>query len=144
MSELPTEPAMLSKLEHYFAFNETALKLRGMRQEVVASNIANGDTPGYKARDFEFGSALSSAIAGQQTQTLGLSKTDGRHLGPDSVRQVDIPLMYRNDIQPSIDGNTVDMNTEMANFADNAVRYQASLTFMQQRIAGLRAALQSQ
>ncbi|WP_374353760.1 flagellar basal body rod protein FlgB [Chitinimonas sp.] len=135
---------MLSKLNQYFASNETALKLRGLRQEVIASNIANGDTPGYKARDFEFSHALSSVLAGQQKQTMGLSKTDGRHLGPDARNQLEVALMYRNDIQPSIDGNTVDMNTETANFTDNAVRYQASITFMQQRIAGLRAALQSQ
>jgi flagellar basal-body rod protein FlgB len=135
---------MLSKLDHYFAFNESALKLRGMRQEVIASNIANADTPGFKARDFDFSAALTSAVAGRQTQTMGLAKTDGRHLGPNATHSLEIDLLYRNDIQPSIDGNTVDMNTEMGNFTDNAVRYQASLTFMQQRIAGMRAALQSQ
>ncbi len=134
---------MLSKLDNYFASNETALKLRGMRQEVIASNIANADTPGYKARDFDFSQALDNAVGQQQSQGLGLAKTDGRHLSGLKQNPLDIQLMYRNDVQPSIDGNTVDMNTEMSNFTDNAVRYQASLTFMQQRIAGLRAALQS-
>jgi flagellar basal-body rod protein FlgB len=135
---------MLSKIDKFFAFNETSLKLRGMRQEVIASNIANADTPGYKARDFDFTQALTSAVAGQQSQTLGMTKTDARHLGMSGKSGLEVDLLYRNDIQPSIDGNTVDMNTEMGNFTDNAIRYQASLTFMQQRIAGMRAALQSQ
>lgn len=136
---------MLSKLNDYFASNETALKLRGMRQEVIASNIANADTPGYKARDFDFTEAFNNAVSQQQSQNKGLAlnTTDAHHLGGLVKNPLDVQLMYRNDIQPSIDGNTVDMNTEMSNSTDNAMRFQASLTFMQQRIAGLRAALQS-
>jgi flagellar basal-body rod protein FlgB len=135
---------MLSKINRHFAFNETALKLRATRQEVIASNIANADTPGYKARDFDFAATLGSAVTAQRGQGVGLSRTDSRHLAGKPVNELEALLMYRNDVQPSIDGNTVDMNIEMSNFTDNAVRYQASLTFMQQRIAGMKAALQSQ
>lgn len=137
---------MLSSLNNYFAFNEAALKLRGTRQEVIASNIANADTPGYKARDFDFGQALSNSMAAQRgaSNAMGLAQTDARHLAGKPHSTLEVDLMYRNDVQPSIDGNTVDMNTEMRNFTDNAVRYQASLTFLQQRISGMRTALQSQ
>ncbi|MBV8659776.1 MAG: flagellar basal body rod protein FlgB [Burkholderiales bacterium] len=135
---------MLSKLDAFFAPDEAALKLRGMRQEVIASNIANGDTPGYKARDIDFGQAYQRALSAAQPARLQMTQTDPRHLGGNPKQQLETDLLYRNDLQPSIDGNTVDMNTEMANFADNAVHYQASLTFMQQHIAGLRAALQTQ
>jgi len=135
---------MLSKLDAFFAPNEAALKLRGMRQEIIASNIANGDTPGYKARDMDFGQAYQQALTAGKPAGFEMTKTDPRHLGGNPRQQLETDLLYRNDLQPSIDGNTVDMNTEMANFADNAVRYQASLTFVQQKIAGLRAALQTQ
>ena len=135
---------MLSKLDAFLAPDEAALKLRGMRQEIIASNIANGDTPGYKARDMDFGQAYQSALSAAKPGGLEMARTDPRHLGGNPRQQLEAQLLYRNDLQPSIDGNTVDMNTEMANFADNAVHYQASLTFMQQHIAGLRAALQTQ
>ncbi|WP_269531985.1 flagellar basal body rod protein FlgB [Chitinimonas sp. BJYL2] len=137
---------MLSSINKHFAFNEAALKLRATRQEVIASNIANADTPGYKARDFDFAQALGNAVASQRgaNQGMGMARTDGRHLAGNSRSVLEADLLYRNDVQPSIDGNTVDMNIEMANFTDNAVRYQASLTFMQKRIEGMRSALQSQ
>lgn len=135
---------MISKLDKAFAFNEAALSLRATRQEVIASNIANADTPNYKARDFDFGATLGKVIAGQTSSGLQLAKSDARHLDGYVSNPLEAQLMYRNDIQPSIDGNTVDMNTEMSNFTDNAIRYQASITFMQQRLAGMRTALQSQ
>lgn len=137
---------MLSSLDKHFAFNEAALKLRATRQEVIASNIANADTPGYKARDFDFSQALSNAVVNQHGggQGLGMAVTDRRHLQGTSRSVLEADLLYRNDMQPSVDGNTVDMNIEMSNFTDNAIRYQASLTFLQKRIEGMRAALQSQ
>ncbi|PHV11233.1 flagellar basal body rod protein FlgB [Chitinimonas sp. BJB300] len=135
---------MLSNINSYFASNETAMKLRSARQEVIASNIANADTPGYKARDIDFAAAFSNATAAQRNASLDMRRTDSRHLTSKSHNALEAALMYRNDMQPSIDGNTVDMNTEMSNFTDNAMRYQASLTFMQQRITGMKSALQSQ
>lgn len=137
---------MISRLSNHLAFNEAALKLRATRQEVIASNIANADTPGYKARDFDFAQALGNAVSAQRGagQGVGLARTDSRHLAGKTSSTLEAQLMYRNDIQPSIDGNTVDMNVEMSNFTDNAIRYQAGLTFLQRRIEGYKSALQSQ
>lgn len=136
---------MLSSLDKHFAFSEAALKLRATRQEVIASNIANADTPGYKARDFDFSQALNNAVVNQRgPQGMGMAVTDKRHLVGKTHSVLEADLLYRNDVQPSVDGNTVDMNIEMSNFTDNAIRYQASLTFLQKRIEGMRAALQTQ
>ncbi|WP_028455718.1 flagellar basal body rod protein FlgB [Chitinilyticum litopenaei] len=137
---------MLAQLSTYFQPQETALKLAAYRQEVLASNIANADTPGYKARDFDFGKAY---VAARAVQRAGgnevLARTDSRHLQPS--RRID-PLQpelgYRNPQQPSIDGNTVDMNNEMSEFSQNALRYQAALTFFQRRVEGMRTALTGQ
>jgi flagellar basal-body rod protein FlgB len=136
---------MFAKLDAEFATHRAALHLRDLRQEVIASNIANADTPGYKARDFDFSQAMKDVMSAKQPAgALQMTVTDPRHISIGPRQSLEVALMYRNDVQPSIDGNTVDMNTEMANFADNALRYQASLSFAQQHIAGLRSALQSQ
>ncbi|MDK2123743.1 flagellar basal body rod protein FlgB [Chitinimonas sp. DQS-5] len=137
---------MIGKIDQYLSFQENALKLRTKRQEVLASNIANADTPNFKARDFDFAKALDASRQKQQPAITppGLSRTDGRHLSIPPVQPPQPELLYRNPHQPSIDGNTVEVDTEMAQFSDNAVRYQASLTFMQRRIEGLKLALQSQ
>jgi flagellar basal-body rod protein FlgB len=135
---------MLGKIEDYFRTQETALKMRAYRQEVLASNISNGDTPNYKARDFDFKTAFEAARAQQQPATLATSNQ--RHLQPASA-SIDLfspALQYRNERQPSIDGNTVDMDTEMKEFTDNAIRYQASVTFLQRRIESMKTALTGQ
>ncbi|QLG88140.1 flagellar basal body rod protein FlgB [Chitinibacter bivalviorum] len=135
---------MLGKIDDYFRNQETALKMRAYRQEVLASNIANADTPNYKARDFDFKSAYQAARTQQQSATLATS--DQRHLQPASAKIDPFAphLQYRNERQPSIDGNTVDMDTEMKEFTDNAIRYQASVMFMQRRIESMKTALTGQ
>jgi flagellar basal-body rod protein FlgB len=136
---------MLGRIETNFRFNETVLRLRAARQEVLASNIANADTPNYKARDFDFGRTLQAALTSSEPPALPLAKTNPNHLDvTGGTSWLEGQLQYRHDIQPSIDGNTVDVNTEMAHFTDNALRYQASLTFLQRRFEGLRNALQPQ
>lgn len=134
---------MLSRIEDHFRVQETALKLRAARQELLAANIANADTPNYKARDVDFQSAFQSALAGQSSATL--ATTNARHLQANS--SVDIfpasAVLYRAPTQSSIDGNTVNMDEEMVAFSDNALRYQAALTFMQKRIEGLSNAIKS-
>ncbi|MBV1777106.1 flagellar basal body rod protein FlgB [Burkholderiaceae bacterium DAT-1] len=140
---------MLSKLDKYFSGTEKSMQLRSLRQEVLASNIANADTPNYKARDFDFGSAYKQALTSKRASgdSLSLARTDTRHIAANSTSsngEGELPLLYRNDVQPSIDGNTVDMNIEMGHFTDNALRYQADITFMQQRISLYKAALQNQ
>lgn len=135
---------MLGRLDNYFRNQETALKLRGHRQEILGSNIANADTPNYKARDIDFRAAYDAARAGAGAVPT-LQATNSRHLQPSGVVDLFAPaLMYRNEQQPSIDGNTVDMNTEMKEFTDNAIRYQAAVTFFTRRVESMKTALTGQ
>ncbi|MBE9610772.1 flagellar basal body rod protein FlgB [Chitinilyticum piscinae] len=136
---------MLDRIDRYFQPQETALKLSAYRQEVLASNIANADTPNYKARDFDFGRAYVQARAIQRGQGGDLKTTDSRHLQPAGGTDPLHPeLQYRNPLQPSIDGNTVDMASEMSEFSQNALRYQAAIMFFQRRVEGMRTALTGQ
>ena len=116
---------MLSKLDQELQFAQTALSLRARRQEVLASNLANADTPNYKARDFDFASALKSAM-GETGGSLALATTEPGHIGGLAAGNAadGVNLMYRGSVQPSLDGNTVDPDIERANFADNAMHYQ--------------------
>ncbi|WP_168013402.1 flagellar basal body rod protein FlgB [Halomonas salinarum] len=136
---------MIDKLGAALNFQQEVLSLRQQRHEVLASNVANADTPNYKARDFDFSQELSRAMdrgpAGQGG--LSLATTASGHIaghGGSGSKVHD--LMYRVPAQPSLDGNTVDMDRERAEFADNAVRYQASLTMLNSRIQGLKSAMQ--
>ncbi|WP_137937459.1 flagellar basal body rod protein FlgB [Chitinivorax sp. B] len=132
---------MLGKIDREFAFLEKAIKLRTFRQELIASNIANADTPGYKAKDIDFAAALSGAMGNRGD--LKLNTTHKRHLGPADGSAAGAQVLYRLEKQASIDGNTVDTDTELANFTDNAVRYQAELTFLNSRIRSLTSAMQT-
>ncbi len=122
-----------------------ALTLRSQRAGVLASNLANADTPGFKARDFDFRAALANATAGAEG---GMRRTHGAHFDEAGNRAGEAgnqpPLGYRVSTQPSVDGNTVDLQTERAAFTDNAVRYQATLNLLQSRIQGLRTALRGE
>lgn len=124
--------------------HEKALGFRAQRAEVLANNIANADTPNFKARDFDFAAEL--ARAAQASPSAGgqaLTTTNARHLtAPSGALASERELLYRIPGQPSMDGNTVDMDLERGEFADNAVRYQASLSLMNSRIQGLKSALQ--
>jgi len=132
---------MLGRLDRHFSFNENALRLRAYRSEVLASNLANADTPHFKARDFEFAQVLQQSL--QTTSGFAMSTTNQRHLqSGESFNPMRPGLQYRMEYQPSIDGNTVETDVEMAQFSDNALRYQAELTFINNKIAGLRNALQ--
>jgi flagellar basal-body rod protein FlgB len=125
-------------------FFQKAVSLRQQRQEVLAANIANADTPNYKARDFDFSQALSQATGGGVSgqPTLPLTLTSARHIpgqaGPDGALA---DLKYRQALQPSLDNNTVDMDVERVQFADNTSRYQADLSLISQRLKNLSAAL---
>ena len=122
-------------LNDVLATHTTALRLRAARAEVLAANLANADTPGYQARDLDFQSLLAAAGDGGQ-----LATTRAGHLAHASGDGA-APLMYRQPLHASLDQNTVDVQAERAAFLDNALRYQASLTFLNGRIAGLVAAL---
>ena len=141
---------MLNKLGDTLSFHGDALKLRAERQRVLAANIANADTPNYKAMDFDFKTALKNATSGQGGNAVaaaGAQRTDPRHLttsAPDTLALAGVNLQYRTPDQLSLDGNTVEMDAERASFADNAVRYEASVRFLNAQIRALTMAIQGQ
>lgn len=108
-----------------------ALILRARRQEILAANIANADTPNFKARDIDFSQALTQALSKSTHARTPNGKSDG----------LNDRLLYRLPEQASGDGNTVDMDRERANFADNAVRYEATLRFINGKIRGMLSAI---
>jgi len=118
-----------------FGIHTQALALWQRRAEVLSTNLANADTPNYQARDIDFRAALGAADAG----SLPLEATSAGHIA-NSAGGADA-LKYRVPMQPSLDGNTVDAETEQAAFAENSVRYQASLTFITAQIRTLRTAI---
>jgi len=115
-----------------------ALAMRERRSQVLAANLANADTPGYKARDLDFKSLLKQNMSEATT----LQHTQAGHFG--SQQLLDSRLMYRNPNQVSLDGNTVEPNVEQAEYAKNAVQYQASLQFTSSHFSGLMMALRGQ
>jgi flagellar basal-body rod protein FlgB len=132
---------MATELDTHLQFHAQALNLRAMRQQLLASNIANADTPGYKARDIDFAAALREADAGRAVSTVSLRASNEKHL-PGSASDAPATALYRSAQQPSIDGNTVDMDVERNRFAENAVHYDANLTFLTSQIKLMLAALQ--
>lgn len=132
---------MVSKLDNAFSSPQQALGLRAYRQQVLAGNIANADTPNYKARDFDFATALKEAASGRSGGNLPLATTSPRHL-TGGIEAGPTRLMYRTPAQASLDGNTVEMDAERAQFSDNAVQYEAGLTFITNQIKMLMAATQ--
>ena len=133
---------MVNKLDDALRFHQTALNLRAARQELLTSNIANADTPNYKARDIDFASALQNALAGTSPK-LPVVQTSPMHFGGNTGDSIlGSPVMYRRPVQPSADGNTVDMDVERAQFADNALRYEASVKFTSDELKDMLAVIQ--
>jgi flagellar basal-body rod protein FlgB len=133
---------LVNRINDALDFQQAALGLRAHRQQILAGNIANADTPNYKARDFDFSTALKEAVSGRGTGGgLSLVATSARHLQGTSDSGP-VRLMYRTPAQASADGNTVDMDMERANFSENAIQYEAGLTFITQQFKMLIAATQ--
>ena len=132
---------MSINFEKAFGIHEAALTLRSQRAEVLAANLANADTPNYKAKDIDFAAALKNA-QGQQNSSLKL--THNNHI--DSRYGGEIPgLSYRIPMQPDTgDGNSVEAQVEQAKFAENAMQYQASLRFLDGKIKGLVKAIKGE
>lgn len=138
----------MQPLDTLFGVHERALLLRGERTAVLAANLANADTPGYKARDINFASVLASEQAslplatpvGTQSPSAGGNRGH-LPLGLETGALSGGELQYRVPYQPSADGNTVEAQVEQAAFAENTVRYQASLMFITRKVQGLEAAL---
>jgi len=114
-----------------------ALALRARRTEILAANLANEDTPNYKARDVDFSATLNKA----QSDQISLKQTHAGHLSDSNNLTAGAELKYRQPLQASIDGNTVDAQMEHAAFSENAVNYQATLTFLSGRIKSLMLAI---
>ena len=133
---------MASKIDNALSFQQQALGLRSYRQQILAGNIANADTPHYQARDFDFSTALKEAVAGRSSGNLALATTAAAHL-PGVAEASPARLMYRSPMQASADGNTVDMDVERAQFSENAVQYEAGVTFISHQIKTLLAAVQA-
>ncbi|MFZ4535654.1 flagellar basal body rod protein FlgB [Propionivibrio sp.] len=134
---------MVSKLDNAFAFQQQALGLRTHRMQILAGNIANADTPNFKARDFDFSSALKEAVAGRSAGNLAMATTTARHL-TGSLDDGPAHLMYRTPSQGSVDGNTVDMDIERAQFSENAIQLEAGVRFITGKFKTLMTAIQGQ
>jgi flagellar basal-body rod protein FlgB len=134
---------MPTSLDQYIGVHAAALDVRGRRTELIANNLANADTPGYKARDIDFRQAMARAAGDKTTQGVHLTTTQAGHIGGAStVDDATSPdLKYRTPLAPALDGNTVDSQLEQAAFAENAVRYQATLTFLNNKFRGLLTAI---
>ena len=132
---------MALSLDKAFGVHEAALKLRAARTEVLANNIANADTPGYKARDIDFRAALNKAVQASGAATL--KRTHPCHIDVDAGMG-SAELKFRQPFQSALDGNTVEMQVEQAEFARNALEYQASLKFLEGEMKGLMQALKGE
>ncbi len=121
--------------------SRTALNLRTYRQELLASNIANADTPNYKARDFDFKNAFVTAMAGSNLGAVQLDKTSPMHLEATGIGMPGVNTLYRGEYQGSVDGNTVNMDIERSAFAENSVQSEALLTFIREQVKVMNLAL---
>jgi flagellar basal-body rod protein FlgB len=140
------EVSMAVGLSELLSVQQSALRLREARGELLASNIANADTPNYKARDINFSAAMqqaTQAVKGGTQTSLPLAATSGVSLSGKSAGTVSgAAIQYRSNQQGSIDGNDVDTDSERMQFADNAVRYEATVTLMTAQIRNMLAVVQ--
>jgi flagellar basal-body rod protein FlgB len=146
---------MLNRLTSSIDFQGQALTLRAERQRLIASNIANADTPGFMSRDMNFSEALRAAT-GASTSTLALAPAGGGsgtsslgvtqpgHIAGNAARPGQAQLMYSTPSQTNLDSNSVDMDRERASFADNAVKYEATLRFINGSVRTMLDAIKGQ
>lgn len=132
---------MIGRIDDEIGFMSKALNLHAQRQQLLAGNIANADTPNYKAVDIDFSHALQAAMG--PGNPVGLSRTAPGHLQAAGGNEL-ARTMYRQPAQPSIDGNTVDMDVERTQFIDNAIRYQFALDRVSGKFKEMQLALSSQ
>ena len=132
---------MAISFDKALGIHQPALRIHEQRTNVIANNIANADTPGYKAMDIDFKAALSEA--GVESR-LAMARTTEAHLSvqPNATGETSGGLKYRMPYQPSMDGNTVEGHIEQAAFSDSSMRYQATLQFLGGRFASMKSILQ--
>jgi flagellar basal-body rod protein FlgB len=135
---------MKTLLDNQLRFHQTALNVQAERQQLLASNIANADTPNYKARDVDFRGALQGALAVRRGTTQ-LTTTAAGHIGTTATAQpLERFVGYRSELQSAVDGNTVNMDVERAAFAENSIHYEASITFINGLLRGMQTAISGQ
>ncbi|WP_085308500.1 flagellar basal body rod protein FlgB [Planktotalea arctica] len=128
----------MNAIRDHISFQSETLSLRDARNTMLASNIANAATPGYKARDLDFDRQMAAKIGDSPVR-----KGDARHV--DNLVSVGADrVQYRKPLNPSLDGNTVEMSVEQMEFSENSLRYMTTLTFLNNRISGLMTAIRGE
>ena len=132
----------MQRLTQALDFQSHALVLRAERQRLIASNIANADTPGYVAREMDFARALREAGTSQPADGAAATARPG-HIAVGSAARDEPGLLYASHAQDSLDRNTVDLDRERHSFADNAVKYEATLRFINGSVRSMLDAMKS-
>ncbi len=139
---------MKALLDNATRFHQTALNVHAQRQEMLASNIANADTPHYKARDIDFRGALQDVLGNRSAEgriaPLALAQTRAGHVATPTTMPFESYIGYRRETQSAVDGNTVNMDVERAAFAENSIHYEASVTFINSLLQGMQRAISGQ
>jgi flagellar basal-body rod protein FlgB len=136
---------MLDRIANHVSFYQNAMNLRTQRQELLASNIANADTPHFKARDMDFKSAMANAQGRPgAVEPLSLMRTQAGHIAAEGDISGLGAIKYRAEYQGAVDGNTVNMDVERASFTENALQVEALITFINRRFSGLETAIKGQ
>jgi flagellar basal-body rod protein FlgB len=134
---------MINKLDKELNFHHQALSLRAARQGLLSGNVANADTPNFKAKDIDFASVLHEKLSlTTNLNKVNLNTTSPLHINSAAQGAFGDNILYRVPLQPSADGNTVDMDMERTRFADNAIKYDASITFLNTEFRNLSLAMQ--
>ena len=134
---------MFDKLDNWVNFHSQALNVRETRQNILAANIANSDTPNYQARDIDFKAELTNAIKNQgNVNNIALHTTSTHHIQISMPMPTNQNLLYRIPYQASADGNTVEMDQERTVFIDNSIHYQSNLTFLSEQFKNVMSVLQ--
>ena len=132
-------------LSSVFNIAGSGMSAQNTRLNTVASNIANADTPNYKARDMDFSSVLAAETSKQQSGRFAMDRTNSRHIEAEGLAiAADDTLKYRTPLQPSIDQNTVDAQIEQSNYTENAIGFQAGFTLLNSKFKGLVSALRGE
>lgn len=136
---------MAINFDNALGIHGSALKFRAQRAEVLANNLANVDTPNFKARDIDFKSQLNDAMqAPSSGKSLSMASTDDGHMKMPAMFGSDDDLLYRSPLQPSLDGNTVEEQVEHAEYMKNSLQFQASFTILNGKFKGLQRALKGE
>ena len=128
----------MKTIQDHIKVHSEALGLRAKRNEILASNIANAATPNFKAKDLDFKEVFDAKMGFGKVNT-----SNSRHIEVLSVENQD-GIGFRQNITPSMDGNTVELHVEQMQFSENVIRYQTSLEFLNRKISGLMAAIKGE